>query len=66
MNWSALGTIGAIGALPALTMKSANIDTVACGMPSANFIPLCRSGNFNGIIDALAQDNLATFWPSRT
>jgi pilus assembly protein CpaC len=58
VNWSALGTIGAIGGLPALTLN-ANVDTVVCGTATANFIPLCRSGNFNGIIDALAQDNLA-------
>jgi len=58
VNWQALGTIGQIGGLPALTLN-ANIDTVQCGTGSGGLIPLCHSGNFNGIIDALAQDNLA-------
>jgi pilus assembly protein CpaC len=58
VNWSTLGTIGNIAGLPALTLN-ANVDTVVCGVASATSIPLCKSGNFNGIIDALAQDNLA-------
>jgi len=58
VNWSALGVIGMIGGLPALTLN-ANVDSIVCGTATANIIPLCRSGNFNGIIDALAQDNLA-------
>jgi pilus assembly protein CpaC len=58
VNWSALATIGQIGGLPALTLN-ANVDTVICGVATATTIPLCKSGNFNGIIDALAQDNLA-------
>lgn len=59
VNWQALGTIGQIGGLPALTLN-ANTDTVQCGTSGgSNVIPLCHSGNFNGVIDALAQDNLA-------
>lgn len=58
VNWQALGTIGAIGGLPALTLN-ANLDTVQCGSGSGGLIPLCHSGNFNGVIDALASDNLA-------
>jgi pilus assembly protein CpaC len=58
INWQALGTIGKIGALPALTLNAA-VDTVACGAASGGAVPLCGGGNFNGIIDALAQDNLA-------
>ncbi|HVC63815.1 MAG TPA: type II and III secretion system protein family protein [Acetobacteraceae bacterium] len=58
VNWSALGTIGNIAGLPALTLN-ANTDTVQCGTGSGGLIQLCKSGNFNGIIDALAHDNLA-------
>jgi pilus assembly protein CpaC len=58
VNWQALGTIGAIGGLPALTLN-ANTDTVQCGAGTGGLIPLCHSGNFNGVIDALANDNLA-------
>jgi pilus assembly protein CpaC len=55
INWQALGTIGSIGNLPALTLN-ANVDTVIC---LGALGPLCPGGNLNGIIDALAQDNLA-------
>jgi pilus assembly protein CpaC len=62
VNWQSLGTIGTIGkALPALTL-SANANTVACAAGTATIggtTPLCGGGNFNGVIDALAQDNLA-------
>jgi pilus assembly protein CpaC len=58
VNWSALGTIGQIGGLPGLTLN-ANTDTVQCGAGTGGLIPLCHSGNFNGVIDALASDNLA-------
>jgi pilus assembly protein CpaC len=59
INWQALGTIGNIGKLPALTLN-ANVDTVQCGATTgAGLVPLCLAGNFNGVIDALAQDNLA-------
>jgi pilus assembly protein CpaC len=52
VNWSALGSIGSIGHFPALTLN-ANADTLACALP------VCRGANFNAVIDALAQDNLA-------
>jgi pilus assembly protein CpaC len=55
INWQALGTIGSIGHLPALTLNL-NANTLLCASPLA---PVCGGGNFNGIIDALAQDNLA-------
>jgi pilus assembly protein CpaC len=55
INWQALGTIGSIAHLPALTLN-ANIDTLSC---SATVGTVCPGANFNGIIDALAQDNLA-------
>jgi pilus assembly protein CpaC len=54
INWQALGTIGSIGSLPALTLN-ANVDAIIC----AGAVALCPGGNINGIIDALAQDNLA-------
>ncbi|MEA2737423.1 MAG: pilus assembly protein CpaC [Acetobacteraceae bacterium] len=55
INWQALGTIGSIAHLPALTLN-ANTDTVIC---TGTIGTLCPGTNFNGIIDALAQDNLA-------
>jgi pilus assembly protein CpaC len=58
VNWSALGSIGRIGTLPALLLN-ANASTVSCGSASSGSIPICPGGNFNGVIDALAQDNLA-------
>ena len=54
INWQALGTIGSIAHLPALTLN-ANADPLVC----AGAATVCPSGNFNGVIDALAQDNLA-------
>ncbi len=74
INWQALGTIGSIGRLPATTLNlpgtvagtTGTLATAACaasmlGGPVG--IPLsvqCQGINFNGIIDALAQDQLAT------
>jgi pilus assembly protein CpaC len=55
INWQALGTIGSIAHLPALTLN-ANADPLLCVGTGGT---ICPSGNFNGIIDALAQDNLA-------
>jgi pilus assembly protein CpaC len=54
INWQALGTIGSIAHLPALTLNL-NADPLLCVGAGT----ICPSGNFNGIIDALAQDNLA-------
>lgn len=58
VNWQMLGNVGTIGKYPALTTNT-NIDTVVCGAASAALIPLCAGVNFNGVIQALAQDNLA-------
>ena len=74
INWQALGTIGSIGRLPATTLNlpgtvagtTTALATAACassmlGGPIG--VPLslqCQGINFNGIIDALAQDQLAT------
>ncbi len=55
VNWQALGTIGSIAHLPALTLN-ANADALLCASP---FAPICQAANFNGVVDALAQDNLA-------
>jgi pilus assembly protein CpaC len=60
VNWQALGTIGKLGFLPALTLN-ANANAISCtgSGASAGGVTLCNGGNFNGVIDALAQDNLA-------
>jgi pilus assembly protein CpaC len=56
VNWQALGNIGQISKVfPALTLNI-NSSTTACVANAAN--PLCLGGSFNGVIDALAQDNL--------
>ncbi len=59
VNWSALGTIGSIGKFPAFPalVLNANANTAVGTSPTGN--PLNLGGNFNAIIDALAQDNLA-------
>jgi pilus assembly protein CpaC len=59
VNWQALATIGNISNLPALTLN-ANTNSLNCG--SGNSLggqALCPGVNFNGVIDALAKDNLA-------
>ncbi|HQT80478.1 MAG: hypothetical protein B7Z81_10075, partial [Acidocella sp. 20-61-6] len=58
VNWSSIGVIGRIGSLPALTLN-ANNNTLSCGAAGGGTIGICPGGNFNGVIDALAQDNLA-------
>jgi pilus assembly protein CpaC len=60
VNWQQLSTIGSIGMLPALTLNAnaARLSCVGTGASSGN-ITLCPGANFNGVIDALAQDNLA-------
>ena len=57
INWSALATIGSIAGTPAL-MLNANNNLLNCG-GSASLIGVCPGANFNGVIDALAKDNLA-------
>lgn len=54
INWSALSTIGSIAGVPALTLN-ANANNLVCGQLSG----VCPGANFNGVIDALARDNLA-------
>lgn len=58
VNWTSIGSIGTIGKLPALTLNT-NASSVSCAPPQGNFQPICPGANFNGLIDALAQDNLA-------
>ncbi len=57
VNWSALGNIGKIAAFPALSLvANAAIAPPALATPPN---PLFPGANINGVIDALAQDNLA-------
>ena len=55
INWQAVGAVGTIGRLPALTF-AANAATMPSCLSSA---ASCLGANFNGVIDALARDNLA-------
>ena len=57
INWQALGTIGSIGKLPALALNAnAALLPICVGLPASLE---CQGVGFNGVIDALAQDNLA-------
>jgi pilus assembly protein CpaC len=56
VNWSALGTIGSIAHLPALTLN-ANTDPIICVGTAGT---ICPSANFNGVINALDSQGLAT------
>jgi pilus assembly protein CpaC len=58
VNWQALGTIGSIGKLPAANLTVNGIGAVACAAGTL-FSLSCQGANFSGVIDALAQDNLA-------
>jgi len=58
IDWSALGTIGTIAGTPALTLN-ANGNLLSCALGAASGQGVCQGANFNGIIDALARDNLA-------
>jgi pilus assembly protein CpaC len=59
LNWQALGTIGSfsimggVGTAAALTLNSNTSISPTC------LSGACRGFGFNGVIDALAQDNLA-------
>lgn len=58
IDWQALGTIGSIARLPALNLVTAGANAIGCttGILTST---ACQGVGFNGIIDALAQDNLA-------
>ena len=61
INWQALATLGTIAHLPALTLN-ANASLLSCtasGGSTSGSLTLCPGASFNGVIDALAKDNLA-------
>jgi pilus assembly protein CpaC len=61
VNWGALGNIGRIGTIaPALSLATGAIG-VGAGAAASTIIPAPTGAGvgFNGVIDALAQDNLA-------
>jgi pilus assembly protein CpaC len=59
VNWQAFGNIGSISKLiPGLSL-AANGATSAIANGSTIACPTCLGGSFTGLIDALAQDNLA-------
>ena len=61
INWQAISTIGTIAKLPALVLN-ANASTLTCAASSGGSsggLALCPGAGFNGVIDALAKDNLA-------
>lgn len=61
INWQAIATIGSIATLPALALN-VNASTLACAagaIGSSGGQALCPGAGFNGVIDALAKDNLA-------
>jgi pilus assembly protein CpaC len=58
VNWSSIGSIGRIGTLPGLAFN-VNNSSVTCGGSGGGSVPICPGANFNSVIDALAQDNLA-------
>jgi pilus assembly protein CpaC len=60
VNWQALGTIGNIAAFPALNLNANAASAVACVAGAALNGQCARAQgfSFNGVIDALAQDNL--------
>jgi pilus assembly protein CpaC len=71
INWQALGTTGNIGKIPALSLNANAAIAPGClaGLagklqnlvitPPTSPLTNCEGAGFNGIIDALAQDNLA-------
>ena len=54
IDWQAVGNMGKFGSFPALTLNM-NASTAAC---VATRNPFCLGSNVNGVVDALAQDNL--------
>ena len=59
IDWQALGVVGSIARLPALALAANGLAggcSAAAGSASGL---LCQGLSFNGLIDALAQDNLA-------
>src|SRR6185437_12473144 len=61
INWQAIGAVGSIAAFPAITSA---INAPGCVVGAITGLlsksrSSCQGAGFNGIIDALAQDNLA-------
>ncbi|MBB2203313.1 type II and III secretion system protein family protein [Gluconacetobacter tumulisoli] len=54
VDWQAVGNMGKFGSFPALTLN-VNASTATC---VATRNPFCLGSNVNGVIDAMAQDNL--------
>ena len=63
INWQALGAIGSIGLVPALSVVANSAVSPGCLAATLVNAPSgatsCQGVGFNAIIDALAQDNLA-------
>jgi pilus assembly protein CpaC len=57
VNWTALGNIGKIASFPALALNANTAIAPAALETGPN--PVYLGANINGVIDALAQDNLA-------
>jgi len=57
INWQALGTFGSIGGFPAVSLVANAARAPAC--TAGPSVATCLGASFNGVIDALAQDNLA-------
>jgi len=58
INWQALGTIGSIATMPAVSLVANAAIAPACLAGPVGSVA-CKGANFSGIIDALAKDNLA-------
>ncbi|MCC6720267.1 MAG: type II and III secretion system protein family protein [Acetobacteraceae bacterium] len=56
IDWQALGNIGSIANLTALTLSANGLTNAACTVLNPR---ACQGASFSGILDALAQDNLA-------
>jgi pilus assembly protein CpaC len=67
VNWQSVGTIGSIASFPALsfTANGATVPNCLQGLPFissptiSGFAKSCQGAGVNGIIQALAEDNLA-------
>ncbi len=58
VNWEALGNIGSIGKFPVFPALTLNVNNNVTAPITNARNPLNLGGNFNAIIDALAQDEL--------
>jgi pilus assembly protein CpaC len=58
INWQAISSFGRIAQLPAVSLN-ANSSTLSCVASTGGALPICAGLGFTGVIDALANDNLA-------